>query len=664
MEQNSKDRVKGLSRRNFLMGAGVAALGAASFGAVGCSSANADADSDNASGAVSVDYASTVAWNAEYDVVVVGFGGAGGVASITAADEGAKVLLLEKGALGEEGGNTRYCEQTLLSFKDYDGGITFLKSMNRGYDTFTDEIADFMVSNTLEMTDWLTSMGAPGIVSMNEKVAPKLGTLDGETGDWLSDDGKEFAEYPERLMPGGSTVEVLAVQPSAENDEKPYWNLVRKNVVDRSDSIDVWMESPAVSLIQDPLSKVILGVKVSRAGEELNVRAKNGVVLSCGSYEANLLKYEDYACYPEIHPYGTLLNTGDGIDMAQAVGASLWHMAGMAGPRWAPLYPNSDRAMFMGMTQRITNGGNTIYIGENAKRFMAESGWGKHGKINYGGTFRSQILPQVVYAVFDQTAKDSGGRYEEADESFLISADSLEELASAIDVDAATLAETVSRYNGYVDAGKDEQFDRHPSTLAKLETAPFYAMRLYGSNTHCFGGPKRNTNCEVLDTEGKPIPHLYSAGELGSFWMDVYDGGGCVAETFYTGRAAGMNAAAAKDDVKPVELAPVEPSIQEYGNDLTVDATADVALGENEYLGVGQGLHGDVKVKVGVEGGKIVSVEVLEQHETEGITDEVWSTMPDEMVAAGVAEVDTISGATLASNGLIEAVNDALSQAS
>lgn len=498
---------------------------------------------------------------------------------------------------------------------------------------------------------------------MNEKVAPMLGTLDGETGDWLSDDGKEFAEYPERLMPGGASVETLSVQPSSENDEKPYWNLVRRNVVDRSDSIDVWLESPATSLIQDLLSKVILGVRVSRAGEELNVRAKNGVVLSCGSYEANLLKYEDYAGYPEIHPYGTLLNTGDGIDMAIAVGAGLWHMAGMAGPRWAPLYPDSDRAMFMGMTQRITTGGNIIYIGENAKRFMAESGWAKHGKLNYGGTYQSQILPRVVYAVFDQAAKDSGGRFVEADESLLISAGTLDELASAIEVDAAMLAETVERYNGYVDAGKDEQFDRHPDTLAKLETAPFYAMRLYGANTHCFGGPRRNTSCEILDTEGNPIPHLYGAGELGSFWMDVYDGGGCVAETFYTGRAAGRNAAVPKDEVKPVELALAEPAIQEYGNDLTAVSALDVELGENEYLGTGQGLHGDVKAKVSVENGKIVSVEVVEQHETEGITDDVWTKMPSEMVASGVAEVDTVSGATLASNGLIEAVNDALSQA-
>lgn len=661
MDRLNGNQTTGVSRRGFLKGAGIAALGAASLGVVGCSSEGEP--SQKAGGAVSVDFGSTVSWNAEYDVVVVGFGGAGGVASITAADEGAKVLLLEKGALGEEGGNTRYCEQTLLSFKDYDGGIKFLKSMNEGYDTFTDEVADFMVSNSLEMADWLVSMGAPGMTRINETSAPKLGTLDGETGDWLSDDGKEFAEYPERLMPGGSSVEVLKPSPSDENDSKPYWNLIRKNVLDRTDSIDVWLESPAVELIQDPFSKTVLGVKVLRAGEELNIKAKNGVVLSCGSYEANLAKYEEYACYQEIHPYGTLLNTGDGIDMAISVGANLWHMAGMAGPRWAPLYPDSERAMFMGMTQRITKGGSIVYVGENGKRFMAESGWAKHGKLNYGGTFRSQILPKVVYAVFDQTAKDSGGRFEEADESFLITANSLEELAAAIEVDSDALAETVKRYNGYVEAGKDEQFDRHPSTLAKLETGPFYAMRLYGSNTHCFGGPKRNINCEVLDVKDNPIPHLYSAGELGSFWMDVYDGGGCVAETFYTGRAAGKNAAAAKEDVKATDLVPAESSMKEYGNDLAASADADIELGEGEYLGTGQGLHGDIKAKVGIEGGKVVSVEVIEQHETEGITDDVWSKMPDEMVAAGVAEVDTVSGATLASKGLIEAVNDALSQA-
>ena len=78
---------------------------------------------------------------------------------------------------------------------------------------------------------------------------------------------------------------------------------------------------------------------------------------------------------------------------------------------------------------------------------------------------------------------------------------------------------------------------------------------------------------------------------------------------------------------------------------------------------MGDGLHGQIKVKVKVEDGKPAVVEVVEQHETEGLTDDVWTTMPEAMVAAGTAEVDTVAGATISSKGFIAAVEDALTQA-
>lgn len=654
-------KTRGISRRNFLMGAGALSLGAASLGLSGCGSAQPKGG--GGSEAVLVDYSGTVSWDAEYDVVVVGFGGAGAVSSISAADEGAKVLLLEKAPLGDEGGNTRYCEQAILWFDDYDGGIEFMKSMTAGFETATDEIIDYMVRGSIDNKDWLLSIGADAVGS--PKTAQEYGfSLEGEFGNWLSDDASSFAEYPERIMPGGNHAHVVNVGGESDNGRKLYWKLVRENVVDRKDSIDVWFEAPALELIQDPFTKTVLGVKARRDGRDINVRARNGVVLSCGSYEASSDKYENYAGLPAAYPMGSLYNTGDGIDMAIAVGANLWHMAALSGPWLAPKYSDQDRTYFLGMSQRFTNSGNCIYVGGDGTRFVAESGWQKHGHIKYSGTWKSQICPDVMYAVFDQTGMDSGGKGPTTiDSSLIVSADTIEELAEKIAIDSSALRDTVTRYNGYVDAGKDEQFDRHPDTLAKVETAPYYAVRLYPGCVNCQGGPRRNVECEVLDMSGDPIPHLYSAGELGSFWTDVYDGGGNIAETMYTGRTAGRNAAMLKDELVPVEVKTVDSELKEFGNDITEDVTHDVSLGENEYVGVGQGLHGDIKVKVKVDSGKVAAVEVLEQHETDGITDEVWVNMPDMMVSEGVAEVDTVSGATIASNGLIDAVNDALSQA-
>lgn len=650
----------GMSRRRFLAGAGMsaAALGLASLGISGCSS-----ESSGSGKTISLDYAKTIPWDAEYDVVVVGFGGAGAASAISAADAGAKVLLLEKAPLGDEGGNTRYCEQAILWFDDYDGGVKYMKNMTAGFDSATDEVIDYMVKGSMDNKEWLLSLGAESVGEAPMAQAYHF-TMDSEFGNWLTDDGTSFIEYPERIMPGGAHSFIVNVGSQIDNGQKLYWKLMRKNVVERAESIDVWFESPALNLLQDPFSKTVLGVKAQHAGAELNVRAKNGVILSCGSYEASLDKFQNYACYPKAYPMGSLYNTGDGIDMAIQAGANLWHMASLSGPWLAPKYPDADRTYFLGMSQRYTNAGNCINVGGDGTRFVAECGWQKHGHIDYSGSWKSQMCPDVMYTIFDQTAMSKGGAgIGVVDESLYFKADTIEALASAIDIDATTLAATVARYNGYVDAGKDEQFDRNPSTLARIETSPFYAVRLYPGCVNVQGGPRRNTDCEVLDMEGNAIPHLYSAGELGSFWNDVYCGGGNIAETMYTGRTAGANAAAEKEEVPTAKIALVSSNVKELGSDLDTSATADVQLGENEYLGTGQGLHGDVVVKVKVENGKPTAIEVVEEHETEGITDAVWATMPDSMIAAGTANVDTIAGATLASKGLIEAVNDAISQA-
>ncbi len=643
---------KKVTRRTFMTGAGALALGAAAFSGV------ASADEDGAP-----TYADTVAWDTEYNVVVVGFGGAGASAAITAADAGAKVLLVEKAPLGDEGGNTRYCEQAILWFDDYDGGMQFMRSMTAGYSSATEEVLDFMVRGSMENSDWIVSLGGEEISGAADVSAYGF-TLDGPYGDWIADDGIHFSEYPERIKAGGDHA-IIGFIGGYDNGQKRYWRTVRQAVCDRLDSIDVWFESPATGLVQDPVSKAVIGLSVERGGETVMVRALNGVVLACGSYEANGRKYEDYACLPECYPMGSLYNTGDGIDMALAAGADLWHMASLSGPWIAPKYPDQNRTYFCGMTQRMTVSGNCIYVGGDGTRFMNESGWQKHGHVDYSGTWKSQVCPDVMWAVYDQTGAGSGvGGSASIEESLIVSADSIEGLAEAIGIDPESLSATVARWNGYVDAGFDEQFERHTSTLAKVETAPFYALRLYPGCVNCQGGPRRNVSCEVLDTAGEPIPHLYSAGELGSFWTDVYCGGGNVAETMYTGRTAGANAAAEKNPLPALTFAAVESSPAALGNDLAdaLVASNEITLAEGERLGTASGLHGDVKVKVLVEDGRPAAVEIVEQHETEGLTDDVWSLMPTAMVEAGTADVDTVAGATISSNALISAVKDALAQ--
>lgn len=622
-----------------------------------------------------ITYADTISWDAEYDVVVVGFGGAGAAASIAAAEEGANVLLTEKAPEGHAGGNTRYSYQIILNYTDYDEGVKYLEAECEGMDNMTPEIIDFIVKSSMENADWLESIG------VNRPVNRMVG-----------------GEYPE--FPGAESV-VFSYVPDDAGEHvstKEYWFGMQDAVTSRSDNIDVWYESPAVHLIQDPFSKTVLGAQIERKGEMVNVRAKNGVVLACGGFENNEEMIEHYTQREALYPIGTLYNTGDGVQMAIEVGADLWHMAALSGPWITIKTDDMEQAWFNqpSMGRMLSKGNAAIYVGKDGTRFTAESGKHRHGHINYAGSFYSQITPYPMYMIFDETARLAGpimpnfseDMSEEIASGLIVKADTIAELAEKIGiaVDAplpnrteltdgitsgvdityrqAGLVNQVARYNQFCRDGYDLQFDRDPSTLQAIEQPPYYAIKIEPALVNTQGGPRRNTNCEILDTTGNVIPNLYGAGELGSMYGGYYTAGGNLAETAFSGRTAGKNAAQPKEDLPNVTLSVASSNIRAFESDLSVQAS-DVTLGENEYLGTGSGgMGGDITVKIKMDGDKIVSIEIHSHNETAGISDPAIEGIPAAIVAANSADVDAVSGATLTSNAIIAAVKDALSKVS
>jgi uncharacterized protein with FMN-binding domain len=245
---------------------------------------------------------------------------------------------------------------------------------------------------------------------------------------------------------------------------------------------------------------------------------------------------------------------------------------------------------------------------------------------------------------------------EEIAKGWIVKADSIRDLAAKMNVDPAGLAAQIEEYNGYCRAGADPQYGVDAQYLKPVAKGPFYAFPVKASLTNTQGGPKRNTRCEVLDVRGNPIPHLYSAGELGSFYVDIYNGGGNLSECLYSGRTAGANAAAAKQDVpsanvlkgKAVDFRP---------------APLNVSLGPNEYLGTGSGMGTELVVKVKVEGGKISAIDYVRVNETVGVSDRAIVNIPRAIISAQSTKVDTVTGATVTSKAIIEAVEDALSKA-
>ncbi|OUO90196.1 hypothetical protein B5F40_08180 [Gordonibacter sp. An230] len=659
------NQINGVSRRQFLMGAGLAAGAVGLTGLAGCAPSSSKSETTTSDAAD---------WDTSYDVVVVGFGDAGAAAAITAADNGARVLLIDKAPEHEEGGNSRYCEQVMLTWENEEDGYQFLKAMADGHRDATEEILRYMAKGGKENKAWLESLGATvstpaKTFDTKEEAIEMFGPVvfaDASSTNWLAQDDSGKWEYNEyAIWPNGERNNQRichSMQVNApDNNEKKLWKLLRKQVENRLDSITVWFNAPATKLVRDSATGVVTGLVVKHNGKNVSVLARNGIVLSCGSYEANLNMLETYAHRVGSYPVGSIHNTGDGITMTTEIGAQLWHMSALSGPYIESKVPNIDR-VYWGCTSSIRWGsnGNNIYVDIFGKRFMAESGYQHHGHLAIGNTPQNIQLPKDMWAVMDATGVVRSTDYGITDESVYLSADTISELAEKIGVDAAALEQTVSDYNSYCDAGHDMEFNRAPETLAPIETPPFYAAKVFGGFVNAQGGAKRDVNCQILDARDNPIPHLYGAGEFGSFWAGAYIAGGNIAECLYSGRTAGANAAASKDDGPEISVETADIPSDMVAVD---DPTANVTCGENEYAGAAEGIHEYVVVKVKVESGKMTNIEVVEQHETSTVTRDLWDTMPQAMIEANSTDVDTVTGATTASNALKNAVQQALDKA-
>ena len=295
---------KAFGRRNFLKGLAVAGAGMMGAGALAACAPQASAEEGE------YDFAQTVAWDGQYDVVVVGFGSAGAVAAKSAAEAGASVLLLDKAPLGHEGGNSRYCGQTFMHSNGDEQAAR---------DYFT------ALCGTLPVPDDVTDTFVKGLAGLKDEYASWYGlnVEDFRNVDQLS---PAFAfmspEYPE--LPGSDKISMTALHEG--NSDGYMWQVQRDGVAALKDKIDVWFESPVSRLVQDPQSRTVVGVEVQRGGEKRLIRASNGVVLTCGGFENNPEMIKDYLGLSHCAPLGTLYNTGDGIHLVQEVGADLWHM--------------------------------------------------------------------------------------------------------------------------------------------------------------------------------------------------------------------------------------------------------------------------------------------------------------------------------------------------
>lgn len=632
------------SRRTFIKAgalAGIGALGATAL--AGCAPKTA--------GSTQPSSAQDIAWDGCFDVVVVGFGAAGAASAIAAAEAGAHVLIVDKAPEGHEGGNSRYCAQLFVSISDFDQGLEHYKAL-RGQFYAPDDVLEAYVQGMCDIRSTLVSWGADesGMVDLTDK---KISNL--------------TVEYPE--LPGSQSVRTNLIDGTLS--KAGLWRFLKKGVVARADMIDCWYESPATALIQDPATKAVIGVEIDHDGKTARIAARNGVVMALGGFENNPEYMQQATGYTTVYPIGTLYNEGDGIRMAQQVGAKLWHM-GAWESNGTGLAQKEDRIRNLS-TRTFFTSGSVVLVGTDGSRYIAEDLEQRHGHLKIAGSWIMPQRPLRNFFVFDEAQKadlEAGevkyyATYEFTDidsrvESGLIfKADTLEEIATHFDMDPETLRHTIDLFNQGAETGTDA-FGRAAEAMRAFGEGPYYALEAWPSVLNTQGGPERTARGEVLGANGSPIPHLYSAGECGGITANDYQGGGNIAECIVFGKISGENAAAAKDDALDIDASKLE-FVPGCGTQSVYDQTLDTSnLAANEKVGIGEGLGGPIWAKVSLDGSSIANVEIIRATETEGVGDPALDSLPACIVEAGGTDVDAIAGATVTSAGIIQAVENAL----
>lgn len=643
---------KNISRRTLLGGIGLAAVGATTAAVLGGCDSQANSSSI-ARGDEAMTYADTIAWDGEYDVVVLGFGCAGASAAYFAAKSGAKVLLADSAPYGEQGGNSKVCHQLYAKADTKQNGYDYYDALNGGH-ALDESMLDWWAQEISKVEDTLTELGCD----------PSLYHSMSDVAAWINN----CPEFPE--LPGSEGITINSANGGATMDAYLY-NTYCASVQSMRDSIDIALETPGVELIAEPVANTVLGVVVEREGKRLNIRAKNGVVIATGGFENNRQMLEDYLYLSDSRYVGTAYNMGAGIIMAANIGADLWHMNSYEnlGPS---LKSKDGRSWHTGVKLRVLHTGSVDLFAKNGERIYNLPLFnGRHGKYPKYGAWYNPQWPTEMYYVFDKK------KYDEviANENFkgyedqVITAPTIRELAEAAGMDPDGLERGLADWHRFIEEGYDPVLGRDVSTMEPFDDGPYYAIPGTPSVLNTQGGPRRNSNSEILDKDGNPIPHLYGAGECGGIAVFMYQGGGNMSECAISGKAAGTNAAAQKDDL-PAYVGERVQSNLIYVPGTIYDLQAesvDIDLGEHEYLGTAEGKNGEISLKCTIESGVITACEVVQQYETENIGTKAIDVMPEQFVglktADEVMEIDTVSGATITADALKAAAVSCLEQA-
>ena len=485
------------------------------------------------------------------DVVVVGAGGAGMTAAITAAAEGKSVVVLESQSMvggnsvratgGMNAAKTVYQDEN--EFGESAGVEKTLKTAAEKYadnktitalaKTVSEQWAAYQANPTgyfdsVELMELDTMIGGKGI--NDPELVETLCANSADAIDWLDEHGITLHNVSSF---GGASVKRIHRPVNAEGKTVSVGSymipLLQENC--EKAGVKMMLDTTATEILTDANGAAV-GVKATGAsGETVTVNAK-AVVLATGGFGANLDMVVKYK--PELKGFMTTNAPGiqgQGIEMAQAIGAATVDMDQIQ------IHPTVEANTAALITEGL-RGDGAILINEEGQRFIDEVGTRdvvSAAEIAQTGSYSWLVVDQ---AMADASSVIQGY----IKKGYTVTGATYEELGKAMGVDAAAFAETMEKWNGCVEAKNDPDFGR-TSFANPLNTAPYYAVKVTAGVHHTMGGLKINANTEVLNEKGEVIPGLFAAGEVtGGVHGANRLGGNAVADFTVFGRIAGAAA--------------------------------------------------------------------------------------------------------------------------
>ncbi len=478
----------------------------------------------------------SIKWDKEADVVVVGFGGAGATAAIEAHDNKAKVILLEK--MPEPGGDTLISGgmvwgsntpvQKQKGVEDSpEEALKLLRALSEGF--ADEEILKVCVNASGENIDWLMKLG----VNFPPELLIILGL----------DESPQYAA----ITPPKTRVHI-----NQSFTGEGIMTPLQKAIGARG--IEVLLNTPGKELISNPATREVLGVKT----EKLSIKARKAVVLASGGFCRNEEMVNSYLSYyaGKLWPATAMGLTGDGIKMGQALGAELRNM-GLVSlfVTGVPHGPPSFTEPVVMAAPLITAAAYApcVVVNKKAVRFVDDY-------LFYASLclkLIAEVEDQTCFCIFDDKTRKMGGNLillpalsedlsKEIELGVVKTAPTLRELAGKLGLDPETLEDTVFTFNENARKGVDPDFGR-TQHLVPVDAPPFYAMQYKPTFMATSGGLKINSRFQVVDVLGRVIPRLYAAGETAAGPIGkTYSSGNFLMYATTSGRLAARSAAAEK----------------------------------------------------------------------------------------------------------------------